>query len=256
MLRICSPVEQLWYAERPFPAFTVDIAESVSQQRATAISGWKISVTMVDGFGMDASDKLSGTGQSPGHLFPVSNGKASVSGIRFRGVSSKAGGGFRLVISVVFPDANLVSKAMTEKIQVLSYRLYHAPKVAFENLRPDDSVSKMRGIGSLYAKRFQSLGIERVSQLAAINVNTLGEEGIKRLLGNLRKDRGAMTLSKLNEYIQQARDIISRSPTFMQMNTHTHTVARISNDCLTPAVAQARVAVQPSYHMMAMTAPM
>jgi predicted flap endonuclease-1-like 5' DNA nuclease len=92
---------------------------------------------------------------------------------------------------------------MTEKIQVLSYRLYHAPKVSFENLRPDDSVSKMRGIGSLYAKRFQSLGIERIAQLAAINVNTLGEEGIKKLLGNLRKDRGAMTLAKLNEYVQQ-----------------------------------------------------
>jgi hypothetical protein len=62
---------------------------------------FQISVSMVDGFGADASDKLSGTGQSPGHLFPITNGKATVSGIRFRAVSSKAGGGFRLVVSVV-----------------------------------------------------------------------------------------------------------------------------------------------------------
>jgi hypothetical protein len=41
-LRICSSYEHLWYAERPFPAFSVEIAETGSQQRVTGISGWKV----------------------------------------------------------------------------------------------------------------------------------------------------------------------------------------------------------------------
>jgi hypothetical protein len=225
-LKISSPIEPLWYAERPYPPFTVDVVDLVSQRKLFP-SGWKVMVDMVDGFGNSASDKLSGTGQYPGHQFPVVNGTATISGIRFRAVSSKCGGFFRIIVSVCCPTGDQVPKpVLTPNIQVLSYRLYHAPKVPFESLRPDDSVSKIKGIGSLYAKRLQALGIERVSQLAAIDVNTIGEPGIKLLLGTIRKDRGAMTMARLTDYIQQARTIVARSPGFGPQVAHTHTVAR------------------------------
>jgi predicted flap endonuclease-1-like 5' DNA nuclease len=119
-----------------------------------------------------------------------------------------------------------VASVTTDPIQVLSYRLYHAPKVSFDQLKPDDSVSKMKGIGSQYAKRFQALGIEKVSQLAALDLSTLSELDTRNLLGNLRKDRGTMTLAKLTEYIQQAAEIVSRYPHSPSMSSPTHTVAR------------------------------
>eukprot|EP00299_Pterocystis_sp_00344_P006766 c1880_g1_i1.p1 GENE.c1880_g1_i1~~c1880_g1_i1.p1 ORF type:complete len:534 (+),score=76.95 c1880_g1_i1:125-1726(+) len=225
-LKISSAIEPLWYAERPYPPFTVDVVDSVSQRKVLA-NGWKVMVDMVDGFNNSASDKLSGTGQYPGHQFPVVNGTATISGIRFRAVSSKCGGFFRIIVSVSYPTGDQVPKSVfTSNIQVLSYRLYHAPKVPFESLRPDDSVSKIKGIGSLYAKRLQALGIERVSQLAAIDVNTIGESGVKLLLGTIRKDRGAMTMTRLTDYIQQARTIVARSPAYAPQVAHTHTVAR------------------------------
>jgi hypothetical protein len=224
-LRISSPTEPLWYAERPYPPFTVDVVDPTTQRKVVA-NGWKLTIDMIDGFGNNAADKLSGTGQYPGYLFPVVNGSATVTGIRFRAVSSKCGGYFQIVVSATCPDPELIPKpVLTSNIQVLSYRLYHAPKVPYESLRPDDSISKMKGIGSLYAKRLQALGIERVSQLAAIDINTMGEQGIKALLGTIRKDRGALTPAKLTDYIQQARNIVARSPAQIQAN-HTHTVAR------------------------------
>jgi len=103
--------------------------------------------------------------------------------------------------SVVFKSA---------PIQVLSYRLFHAPKVSSEKLKPSDSVAKMKGIGALYAKRLKSLGINTVEQLASMDIDLIGEEGCKRLIASLRKDRGSMTVDKLHKYIEDARDIVTR----------------------------------------------
>lgn len=228
-LVITTPVEPVWYAERPFPTFSVQITDKVTKTRVDYLSGWRATVTMVDGFGKDATEKLSGSGQHPGHSFPFVNGVAHIAGLRFRGVSSKCGGHFRLIVSVSQADSNhlIMAPVLSSPVQVLSYRLFHAPKVSFDQLLPDDSLSKMKGIGSLYAKRFQSLGIERIAQLAAIDINTIGESGLKGLIGNLRKDRGAMTVAKLAEYVQQARDICARAPHLQNAN-QTHTVARLT----------------------------
>lgn len=239
-LVLVSPLEPVWYAERPFPTFTVQMTDKATRSRVDYVSGWRAAISMVDGFGRDATDKLSGSGQFPGHSFPFINGAAHVTGLRFRGVSSKCGGHFRLIVSVSQADSShlILPPLLSTPIQVLSYRLFHAPKVSFEQLLPDDSLSKMKGIGSLYAKRFQVMGIERIAQLAAIDLNTIGESGLKGLLGNLRKDRGAMTIAKLAEYVQQARDICARAPHLQNAN-QTHTVAR-----LTHKMQLARVNVQ------------
>lgn len=210
-LKLNGEMESVWYADRPFPRFNIAVTDDLGKT-ALNVDNWKLSVRVIDGYDQDASDKV--YGQIHNYMYDIHGGMASITGLRFCAVSSKAGGHFRIVVTAVNPcspsDTVPVSSFISEKIQVLSYRLYHAPKVSFDKLKADDSVGKMKGIGSLYAKRFAALGIRTVAQLASIDLSTMGEKARKDLLHNLRKDRGAMTLAKLSGYIQQARDIVSR----------------------------------------------
>eukprot|EP00298_Acanthocystis_sp_HF-20_P013177 c20240_g1_i1.p1 GENE.c20240_g1_i1~~c20240_g1_i1.p1 ORF type:complete len:561 (-),score=244.90 c20240_g1_i1:6-1688(-) len=214
-LTINPPAEELWYADRHYPPITVELIDLATEKVASGISGWTLSVSLLDGFGQNVSDLLTGRALSDNHLFTVNQGRSSVGGIRFSKVSSKNGGFFQLVISLVFPDSirSTVAPCSSGKIQVLSYRLYHAPKVPMNKLRGSDPVARMKGIGSLYAQRLAALGIERVEQLAQINIENMGTEECQKLVENLRKDRGAMTPAKLMQYIAQAREIVIRDQT-------------------------------------------
>lgn len=235
-LRFTSPIEKTWYAERPFPAFTVEVQGDVHPDTS-------LCVALVDGHGNDASDRLSPAARDL--VYPVVNGTAVINAIRFCGVSSKAGGAFQIVIKTVDRSAVPI---VSPRLQVLSYRLYHAPKVCQEKLRPNDSVSKMKGIGSQYAKRLADLGIRRIDELACIDIDELGPNGCNQLMSRLRRDRGALTLQRFVTYVKQARTICDRFGS--ADSDHTHTVARVDRHikrrrlslqdcsilCATPAV--------------------
>merc|ERR1712226_180763 len=99
-LRFTSPIEKTWYAERPFPAFTVEVQGDMHPDTSLRVS-------LIDGHGNDASDRLSLPARDL--VYPVVNGTAVINAIRFCGVSSKAGGAFQIVIKTVDRSAPPVS---------------------------------------------------------------------------------------------------------------------------------------------------
>jgi len=220
VLRV-NELETLWYADRPYPSFECELVDPQTNQRATYINNCRVEVSLVDGHG-NPCDKLTGQASSFGFVYPVSRGVVELTGLRFGAVSSKHGGHFQLRFDVL-PAAGLeaVEPVLSSKIQVLSYRLFHAPKVDFSKLQAHDPLTKVKGIGSLYAKRFAAIGIVTVQELAALEVDSLQNASAesKKLLENLRKDRGALTLSKLNDYIAQAREIVARSDVQSEENS-------------------------------------
>jgi len=211
-LKLCSSFEKLWYSGRPFPSFTVEIVDSLSGKRVH-VNGWKVMVSVIDGNDVDASDKVCDVVRN--HLYEIVDGCTSIVGLRFLTVSSKCGGHYRVVIRLVCSSSNEITQSTTsfisENIQILSYRLFHVPKVENEALLQDDPISKMKGIGTLTSKRFAELGIKTVAQLARIDADYLGDQGCSLLLNHLRKNRGSLTRPKLYEYIAMARDIVDRS---------------------------------------------
>jgi hypothetical protein len=212
-LRLCNPIEGLWYADRPYPTFSIEVVHGDTEERATWLNtcshGVKLVVSMVDGSGKVADDKLKSSAGGAAPVFSIVEGVSTVRALRFSAVSSKFGGSFNMTISLIHLGS-IIATITLLPVRVLSYRLYHSRKVAFENLAPDDSVSKMQGIGSQYAQRFQAIGIETVAQLAALNLRSLSGASTRTLLETLRKDRGTMTLAKLTEYVRQAKTIVSR----------------------------------------------
>jgi len=120
------------------------------------------------------------------------------------------------VINPFSADSTIVSpklseiEYLSEPIQILSYRLFHVPKLESDMLFPSDPLWKVKGIGPLYAKRFSELGIATVKDLASIDLESLTEDEVRNYVNSLRRDRGALTPAKLFEYVSQAREIVAR----------------------------------------------
>jgi len=211
-LQLCSKFEKVWYSGRPFPAFSLEAVNDSTGERVDA-SGWKVMVSVYDGNGQLAGDKVCELIQN--HLYEFHNGVVSILGVRFLNVSSKAGGHYSVAVHLVDSPIPEVTRSsipfLSEKIQVLSYRLFLVPKVEIEALNPQDAISKMKGIGNLTSKRFAELGVKSIDQLAALDPEFLGEQGCSQLLSHLRKNRGSLTQAKLYEYISMAREIVDRS---------------------------------------------
>jgi len=124
-----------------------------------------------------------------------------------------------LVMRIINPfaaDTNIISpklneiEYLSEPIQILSYRLFHVPKLESDMLFPSDPLWKVKGIGPLYAKRFSELGIATVKDLASIDLESLTEDEVRNYVNSLRRDRGALTPAKLFEYVSQAREVVAR----------------------------------------------
>eukprot|EP00298_Acanthocystis_sp_HF-20_P005540 c15676_g1_i1.p1 GENE.c15676_g1_i1~~c15676_g1_i1.p1 ORF type:complete len:517 (-),score=159.63 c15676_g1_i1:306-1856(-) len=216
-LRVCSEFQRTWYTDRAFPAFTVGLFDSNNLQPYLDVSGWRVVVSLIDGHGKDASAKFCGSSGSAPLSFAISRGRSVINGIRFSSVSSKNGGCFQLVMRVVNPfAAELPSpklneiEYLSEPIQILSYRLFHVPKLESDMLFPSDPLWKVKGIGPLYAKRFSELGIATVKDLASIDLESLTEDEVRNYVNSLRRDRGALTPAKLFEYVSQAREVVAR----------------------------------------------
>eukprot|EP00300_Choanocystis_sp_HF-7_P036344 c52188_g1_i1.p1 GENE.c52188_g1_i1~~c52188_g1_i1.p1 ORF type:complete len:433 (-),score=49.51 c52188_g1_i1:51-1349(-) len=208
-----SQVQTLWYAERPYPSITMQLvqAEPYNQQTRLALKeNLQVKVSVLDANDQPVADVLTGPPSSVGFTFQMADNVVTLAGIRFGTVSSKHGGFFRLCVSVCSSSMSpYVATWVSEKIQVLSYRLYNSPKVPFEQLSPQDDLARVQGIGSLYAKRFASLNIKCVADLAALEFDgSNNDRDAQGILDALRRDRGAMTRPKLEKYIKQARSIV------------------------------------------------
>jgi hypothetical protein len=211
-LQLSSTFEKLWYSGRPFPAFSIEVVDSVTGNRINA-NGWKLLVSVFDGNNTPADEKMCDKTHS--HLYEIYNGTVTISGLRFLSVSSKAGGHFTLSAKLAISSSPSVTHSsipfVSERIQILSYRLFLIPKAENEALTPEDQISKMKGIGNLTSKRFAEIGIKSISQLASVDPEYLGIDGFNELLNHLRKNRGSLTKTKLLEYIKMAREVVDRS---------------------------------------------
>lgn len=171
------------------------------------------SAPSVDGYGK-VCDRLGGPAAAHGFEFESDkSGFVEVSNIRFTQVSSKMGGHFTLIVKSLSEE---VEDYRSGRITVLSYRLFNARKLDFNRLTTSDPLSKVKGIGSLYAKRFATLGIHTVEHLSLLMTEKEEAEGATgpfscgQVIETLRKVRGALTCQKLEEYVLQARDVVKR----------------------------------------------
>eukprot|EP00298_Acanthocystis_sp_HF-20_P009899 c18564_g1_i1.p1 GENE.c18564_g1_i1~~c18564_g1_i1.p1 ORF type:complete len:263 (-),score=63.51 c18564_g1_i1:24-734(-) len=133
----------------------------------------------------------------------------------FLKVSSKNGGcfilEFRIVNSVDSSKVIVPDSVRSKNITVLSGKLYNSPKSIINQLKPEDSVSRIPGISRYYAQRFSMFGIQTINQLSQLSLEDMSPLNRQHFMENLRKEKNSMTIGKLNEYIDQAKEIVSCS---------------------------------------------
>eukprot|EP00301_Raphidiophrys_heterophryoidea_P002377 c11104_g1_i2.p1 GENE.c11104_g1_i2~~c11104_g1_i2.p1 ORF type:complete len:633 (-),score=160.90 c11104_g1_i2:101-1759(-) len=210
-IHLDSSMETLWYAERPFPPFNIHVVEAESFQAFQEADGWEMSIRLIDGYGRYMDDKLYNNSGGIARGVVVHKGTARVAGLRFHAVSSKNGGHFKLQFEIGAPYITESIVCQTPNITILSTRLYHNPKSSLEKLLPSDGLSRMPGIGKLYAERFEQAGIHSIGALAQLDFGAMTCNEQSQFMEKLRKDKGTMTKQKLDDYILQAKDVMQRS---------------------------------------------
>eukprot|EP00298_Acanthocystis_sp_HF-20_P018156 c2190_g1_i1.p1 GENE.c2190_g1_i1~~c2190_g1_i1.p1 ORF type:complete len:445 (-),score=134.47 c2190_g1_i1:99-1433(-) len=210
-IQIANSFEKVWYTHRPFPAIVLHVVDSANEIYTKA-DEWHVSLHLIDAEGKNV-DHLMAQSENSRRLI-IRKGIVTICGIRFNAVTSKNGGHFKLEFRVSSPSvaADKIQPFHSNPFTVLSCRLFHQPKAPLHKLQASDSLSMMPGIGRLYAKRFASLGISTISQLANLNISNMDLKEQQKLNESLRKDKGTLTMTKLEEYILQAQEIVTRGP--------------------------------------------
>eukprot|EP00300_Choanocystis_sp_HF-7_P030561 c39425_g1_i1.p1 GENE.c39425_g1_i1~~c39425_g1_i1.p1 ORF type:complete len:326 (+),score=49.46 c39425_g1_i1:47-979(+) len=206
---VSSPIPERWFVDRVHPKIMVELVDAATGEAATFVKDWKIEIQVLTQANSEVQQ-----GVIVRTIAPWVKGRAAIVGLKYLRVSSKAGGSFTLMIQVTPPHPNIsIAPFLSEPVQVFSYRLYQAPKYPTHQLRPCDSVSCVRGIGSLYAKRFSTINVRTVSDLAALRIEALTKKEEKDLLSTMRKNRGDMSIARLHTLVALAREIVARSRT-------------------------------------------
>eukprot|EP00300_Choanocystis_sp_HF-7_P006522 c14756_g1_i2.p1 GENE.c14756_g1_i2~~c14756_g1_i2.p1 ORF type:complete len:399 (+),score=99.92 c14756_g1_i2:63-1259(+) len=205
-----SKIHDQWFVDRVHPEIAIEIVDEVTGELAACVTDWKIDVQV-----LTQSETELQRGFTTRPIAPVIKGRGTIAGLKYLRVSSKSGGNFSLVIRVVAPNNQAAQTAsvapfVSRPVQVLSYRLYQAPKLSADKLQASDCVSRMLGIGTLYAKRFAAVNVRTVADLAALDLDALSKAEQWNLLSTLRKNRGDMTITRLQSHVNQAREIVER----------------------------------------------
>jgi len=205
-----------WYTERLFPTFYIDVVDEKTGELYRKTPNWKATLRLKDGNGNYIDERI---GDVQARTVAFTEGTAEVAGLKFTVVSSKRGNFFNLEAHITHPQlvSGNVASATSENLVVLSCRLFHNPKRPLQELSSDDALSKMPGIGRLYAERFASSGVRSIRQLADIPLGPEGRETRVRFLQLLRRDKGTMTEQRMVEYIQQAIDIVRKTDAHTQL---------------------------------------
>jgi len=206
-------VTEQFYTERPYPPFTIKVCPVETPGRPSGdvhlnAHDWKVQIRLIDGNGRYVDDKL---GDDKAKMQYLKEGVAEVTGLRFKKVSSKNGGFYRLEASVIAPDAvsQQVRAVRSDKITILSCRLFNCRKRSISKLHPTDSVSKLPGIGRAYGERLTVLGISTLQDLASLPVgdDSVSKQRRHEILDRIRKDKGIMVDSKFVSHIKTAKEI-------------------------------------------------
>lgn len=199
-LRLSCPTLPVskWFTKRPMPEFEVRVVDKDGNLFSDTNS-WTLSVRLMCGSNQFVDHFLS----TPTSGFVITSGRAIISGLRFNAVSSRNGGYFRLHFAIPSCVAN-VNPIFSSDFRVLSERLKSEGKVSsLLELSPADPLSRAPGIGKKYAARMAEHDIATVQDLAEMD-----DKKRKGLLESIRKDRGALTESRLTELCMEAREVV------------------------------------------------
>ena len=135
----------------------------------------------------------------------VHDGIANVRGIRFRNVSSKHGGSFRLTVNVV--ESNLptfcIYGCTSNPITIASSRLLGKLR---QKVNAKSNLSMLHGIGETYSRRLADMfGIRCVEDLA--NLHGKPSTEIYQITDKIRHDRGTLTPIALFTAIDEAYNV-------------------------------------------------
>ncbi len=187
------------YAKRKLVAFKVAVIDANGDTLKNT-KGWKMRIRCLSSGSKYESyvDLVMGDGL---HLHPIENGEVHFNNVRFYKVSSGYGGLFKLEFSIVNPSTLNIPPILSEAINVVSERLKTEAKCKeMKSLGPKGAISRAPGIGRQYAGRLALSGIHTVEDLA-----NLTKEELPGMLSLIRKDRGGITIQKLQNYWEEAR---------------------------------------------------
>jgi len=203
MLKV-EGLENRWYTKRPMAPFQVNLCKK-SGELAEDSLGVFVSVHLLSPHGSLLDAYLTHPG---GLIFPVENGIAVVTGLKFTAVSSRHGGNFKLKFVVSGLDG---VEPVSEDIQVLSERLKSESKAdTLLDLCAEDPLYRVPGIGKKYASKLSEQGLVTVRDLADVDMSPAARPKRLEILNAVRRDRGALTEAKLVEMLRDARAVVKR----------------------------------------------
>jgi predicted flap endonuclease-1-like 5' DNA nuclease len=196
-----------WYTKRPMAPFQIQLVDGSDKIVHTSDSDdYSVVVHLVSGHGVVVDQYLA---NSDDLTFPIIDGRADISSLRFLAVSSRNGGHFRLQFCANGPK--VVTSAESDDIEILSERLKNEHKAeSILNLHADDALVRVPGIGKKYAQKLSQQGLHTIRDLA--NIDSSPEARTRRLdiLAAVRRDRGALTEAKLVEMLRDAKAVVKR----------------------------------------------
>lgn len=202
--------ETRWFTKRTFPDFEVRLMDPLNGQLWRDTANMHLALRLVSGHGLYVDHYLN----NPQSLvFPFTDGRAFVSGLKFLAVSSRNGGFFQLEFTPTNLSANMsVPAVRSPELHVLSERLKNEHKAAsILDLSPDDQLVRVPGIGKRYAAKLAEQGLKTVRDLASIDNSPQARDRRLQLLNDVRKDRGALTEAKLAELLREAKTVVRRA---------------------------------------------
>lgn len=203
-----------WFSISPHPDFRVLLIDSATGVLSPPPAGasWRINVTASNGHG----NRDDGILDPDAVTFPIDeSGVATIVGLKFRKVTSQEGGHFvcHFTVTASSPLSEHIS-VDSNHINVRCQRMKCEGKADGEaDLRPDDPIGRIPGIGKGYSRKWKALGFHTVRDLLRIDVSPASRPDRLAVLGQLRKGRGALTEVRLVEYLELAHRVCSRLDT-------------------------------------------
>lgn len=139
-------------------------------------------------------------------IFPLVDGVATISSLKFAKVTSQHGGWFRLEFSCAGALPYISPRIVLRCNRMKS----DAKAETEEELYADDDIGRIPGMGKSYSKRWKELGFHSVRDLAKVDVSAQTRAARLALLEKLRRDRGSLTEDRLNKLLALAHRVVNR----------------------------------------------
>merc|ERR1712226_1405143 len=203
---IVSAMTNSWYTTADYPTFTVSVTGPSGKVMQDHPVGWRLHVSTINGH-----DQVDDSVLDQEHcVFPVCNGVASISGLKFTKITSQNGGWFRLLFNLR-PNRSrsstaLLSHESLSKVVVRCYRMKCESKLSEADLKPDSDLRMLKGLGKAYVARWNKLGFHTIADLAKVDRRC--RKARHDLLTKLRRNRGSLTEPKLLSVLELAHRVV------------------------------------------------